>query len=368
VRLLVFNLATDAEDPVLGFTTAWLGALAARVEAIDVITMRAGKLRLPSNVNVYSLGKECGFSKVRRLARFYVTLSRLVRTHSYLGCFSHMNATFTVLAAPILKTGGVPMITWYAHPHAGIVLKAAHWLSDRMVTSLPSSYPYRRDKLIVIGQGIDTRVFQPAATGEDDSPMLLSVGRLSPVKDQLTFIHAVAILRDRLKPFEAILLGSAGSSRDASYEMSLRLRVESLGLQTVLRFVDAVSFLELPRWYGRARATVNLTGVGSGDKVALEAMSMGRPCFVANPGFHDTLGIYKEQLAFTRGDARSLADKISALWTLPREERVRIGSYLRQRVEEMHGLDRLAQTVLNIFRDVPRGTVSGCRTKPGVAG
>jgi glycosyltransferase involved in cell wall biosynthesis len=368
MRLLVFNLATDAEDPILGFTTAWLGALATRVEAIDVITMRAGKLRLPSNVNVYSLGKECGYSEVHRLARFYVTLIQLVRTHAYLGCFSHMNPKFTVLAAPVLKARRVPIITWYAHPHAGVVLKAAHWLSDRMVSSLPTTYPYRRDKLIVIGQGIDTGVFQPAAQEADDSPMLLSVGRLSPVKDQLTFIEAVGVLRDRVKPFEAVLLGSAASSRDASYETSLRMRVESLGLQTVLRFVDAVSFLELPQWYGRARATVNLTGLGFGDKVALEAMSMGRPCFVANPGFHDTLGIYREQLAFTRGDARSLADKIFALWTLPRGERLRIGSYLRRRVEAMHGLDNLAQTVVNLFRDVRRGTVSGCRTKPGVAG
>ena len=57
MRLLVFNLATDVDDPILGFTTHWIRALARRVEAVQVITMRAGRLDLPNNVRVDSVGK-----------------------------------------------------------------------------------------------------------------------------------------------------------------------------------------------------------------------------------------------------------------------------------------------------------------------
>src|SRR2546428_2863676 len=40
VRILLFNLATDSDDPILGFTTRWIKALAKHVERIHVITMR----------------------------------------------------------------------------------------------------------------------------------------------------------------------------------------------------------------------------------------------------------------------------------------------------------------------------------------
>jgi len=40
VNLLLFNLATDADDPILGFTTGWLNRLAAHYTQVDVITMR----------------------------------------------------------------------------------------------------------------------------------------------------------------------------------------------------------------------------------------------------------------------------------------------------------------------------------------
>ena len=43
-RLLVFNLATDADDPLLAFTTVWLNRLAEHYDSVDVITMRAGRL------------------------------------------------------------------------------------------------------------------------------------------------------------------------------------------------------------------------------------------------------------------------------------------------------------------------------------
>ena len=50
MRLLWFNLATDVDDPVLGFTSRWIQAIATKVERIHVITMRAGRIELPENV------------------------------------------------------------------------------------------------------------------------------------------------------------------------------------------------------------------------------------------------------------------------------------------------------------------------------
>lgn len=38
MRLLLFNLATDADDPILGFATGWIGALAKRLIQFPIFT------------------------------------------------------------------------------------------------------------------------------------------------------------------------------------------------------------------------------------------------------------------------------------------------------------------------------------------
>ena len=56
MRLLWFNLTTDLDDPVLGFTASWIHEIAKLVRSIRVITMRKGRVNLPKNVKVTSVG------------------------------------------------------------------------------------------------------------------------------------------------------------------------------------------------------------------------------------------------------------------------------------------------------------------------
>ncbi|MGH8546817.1 MAG: glycosyltransferase, partial [Gammaproteobacteria bacterium] len=151
MRLLLFNLATDADDPILGFATQWIRALAQRVEFIHVVTMRAGRIDVPPNVSVHSVGKDKGYSETRRAVEFYCLLYRITRSGPIDACFSHMMPLFTILAAPVLKPLRIPIVTWYAHPSATRILKLAHHCSDHMVTSIGTSYPYKHDKLLLIG-------------------------------------------------------------------------------------------------------------------------------------------------------------------------------------------------------------------------
>ena len=69
-NLLLFNLATDANDPFLAFACSWLNALAAHFDHIDVVTMRVGDFSLANNITVHSLGKEKSASELQRLRQF----------------------------------------------------------------------------------------------------------------------------------------------------------------------------------------------------------------------------------------------------------------------------------------------------------
>ena len=163
MRLLLFNLATDADDPILGFATRWIGALAKRVEFIHVITMRSGRLDVPGNVRVYSVGKEKGYSEPRRAIEFYRLLFRILQEDHIDACFSHMIPIFTVLAAPVLRPKGIPVVTWYAHRQVTPTLKLAHHFSDKMVSINDSSYPWLTTSLHHLGHGIDTNLFSPVS-------------------------------------------------------------------------------------------------------------------------------------------------------------------------------------------------------------
>jgi glycosyltransferase involved in cell wall biosynthesis len=354
MRILLFNLVTDADDPILGFTTRWIRALAESAEHVDVLTMSAGRRALPDNVRVYSVGKEKGYSEPRRVAEFYRHLLQVLQQGRIDVCFSHMMPLFTVLAAPVLKAYRIPIVTWYAHLSLPVLLKLAHHASDRMVTSIATAYPYTHDKLTVIGQGIDTDVFSPNGDAPaEDLPVILCAGRLSPVKDHLTLLQAARLLRQRhSRAFRVLILGSPAGLAGERYLQSLHTQAAELGVSDLVSFAPAVPMHSLASWYRRCLVHVNLTPTGSGDKVAWEAMSCGKPCVVANEGFRETLGEYGPSLLFRYGDAEDLTDKLAALLALPASAQERMGDYLRQQVLQLHSINSLARNLTAVLQSV----------------
>ena len=356
MRLLWFNLATDLDDVALGFTQSWISAVAQRVGSIDVITMTRGRVDLPENVSVHSLGKELGYSDFRRTCQFYTHLSRVLRRRKIDACFSHMNPLFSAMSYPLLKPLKIPLVTWYAHARITPTLKLAHFASDRMVASLETSYPYKKDKLVVLGQGINTDVFSPdEAVTSDSPPMILSAGRLSPVKDHPTLIKAISLLHEKgAAPFQVIIAGGPATPKDNEYAQSLFRMTEELGLDKIINFVPKVIMTEMPYWYRKATLNVNLTPTGSGDKVAWEAMACGKPCLASNQGFRETMGAFADLLLFPQGDAEILSQKIQILLSLSETERARMGEYLRNQVVTLHSIGGLADKIVNLCADLSK--------------
>jgi glycosyltransferase involved in cell wall biosynthesis len=222
-----------------------------------------------------------------------------------------------------------------------------------MVTSLPTAYPYRQDKVTVIGQGIDTELFAPDNTEPDNPPMILCVGRLSPVKDHPTLLKAAHLSRQNWgKRFQVVILGKPATPQDEVYVCALHAQVKELGLEGFVRFEPAIPMGNLPVWYRRCTVHVNLTPTGFGDKVAWEAMACGRPCIVANEGFRKTLGNYADLLFFRHGDPKNLSEKLLAVHELSTMQREQIGLYLRNRVFQMHSLEKLADRLVSLFESI----------------
>jgi glycosyltransferase involved in cell wall biosynthesis len=221
-----------------------------------------------------------------------------------------------------------------------------------MVSINAASYPYRHEKLTCVGHGIDTTLFEPAEVAPVGPPLLLSVGRLSPVKDPMTLVMAVAVLRERGHDVRCALVGEA-PERDLAFATRLREQVRTMGLDGVVHFTGALRYEAVGHWYRRCFAHVNCAPTDNAvDKAALEAMACAKPSLSSALTFQETMGHLASRLIFRHGDATDLADRLAALLALPPGELAGIGRELRERVVRMHDLESVADKLLAVFAGV----------------
>jgi len=352
MRILLFNLATDADDPIWGFTTEWINALAKHLEFINVISMQVGKVKVAENVKVFSVGKEKGYNKFYRTIEFYRKLLYILKIDKISVCFSHMIPIFSILAAPILKIKCIPLITWYAHRQLSLTLKLAHHLSDKIVSISESSYPYYHDKFIALGHGIDTNLFTPSYKEPEEPPLLLYVGRISPIKDLSTLIEAVSFLRNKNYKIRCSIVGTA-PPQHKNYMSKIVNKVRNLGLDNVIEFVGAVPHSEVINYFQKCFAHINCSPPDhSLDKAVLEAMACGKPSLSSTKGFEPTMGQWADKLIFNYKCPQDLANKLEFLLTMSNENLLKMGFELRSNVIKYHSLERLAILLVDLFNEL----------------
>lgn len=348
LSILIFNMEMD-ESSHLGFIVRWVNAIAAKVERVYVITMRAGTLQVADNVEVYSLNKPIGGRRFASFILFYRYLLKILRTANVDVCFSHMTTTFTVMAAPLLWLHRVPVITWYAHRKISLRLRLAYWLSAKIVSA---AYSYKREKLVLLGHGIDTAVFTPGPTKAQQPKLILSVGRISPIKNLDTLILAVVELAKRGLDVHCQLVGPV-PARDQAYLAEITDLITQLGLQERITISGPRSYAEIVDVYRSAFVHVNCAPTdNSVDKVVLEAMAVGKPSLSSAVVFQSAMGKYTQQLFFHAHDPQDLAGKLEALLARPPREIASMGAYLRQQVIRLHSLDQLTTRLVALFEEV----------------
>jgi glycosyltransferase involved in cell wall biosynthesis len=355
MNLLLFNLRTDADDTTLGFTTAWVNALARRCERVTVITMQTGRVDVAPNVTVHSLGKERGYSEPRRLFEFYRLCLRELRSQRFDACFAHMTPLFALMFAPLAKLWRIPILLWYAHKSVPKALRAAHPLVDRCVASTPEGFRLRSDKVFFIGQGIDTAAFAPP---EDPAPgrdmTAVSVGRISAIKRLDEIVEALARLRADGVDLRLVLAGEPNTEADAGHLAELRRRVAALGLDGAIEFRGAIPFHQVGALYREGGLFINLSESGSLDKAILESMASGCIPICRNDAFRALAaqeGI--EQLVPGAG-AEAVAACTRSVLALAPEEQERLRAQLRGIVVRDHSLDVLSERVLGHLSDLVR--------------
>ncbi len=348
LNLLLFNLATDDDDPILGFATGWINALARYCASIDVVTMRSGRRNTAGNVRVFSIGKEKGFTEPRRALEFYRILTQLLRSKHYDACFCHMTPPFAVMASLLLKARRVRLTLWYAHKAVPLSLRAAEHIVNTIVTPTSESFPLRSPKLQVVGHGIDTLQFAaaPASPAAKRPFTIVCVGRIAPIKHLEILIRAIGLLVDKRggKDVRVRIVGPT-APRDRAYASELQDMVAAPDLARQIAFVGPVPYHAIAHEYHQADLLVSTSQTGSADKAVLEAMACELPVITSNPAFASVLSPWADFLLARKGDPQTLAMMMHNLIEMPRSERASLGRALRRLVEDQHSLDRLARNL-----------------------
>ena len=347
MKLLMITRKIDKNDPQAGFAYNWVKKLGQKLENFKVICLEKGNTEgLPDNIEIFSLGKEKGKNRLKEFISFQKAAWKFIRQVD--GVFCHQNIIYTVLIWPYAKIFGKKIVSFFGHKYKGPKLYLLNFLADKIVTSSVMGFRLDTPKRIIIGQGIDTDFFKPASQKiKSDIIRIISVGRISPIKNYETLIEAADIIKEKKVPFIIKVVGIPILKEQIDYSRTLINLVKEKNLAQEVKFIGGVSQSELVKLYQESDLAVNLCPTGAPDKGGLEPMACAVPLLAANQSFSRDFGSYSEKLLFKEKDAQDLANKIQTL----RENKklAELGDYLRKQIIKHHNLDNLLHGILKCF-------------------
>lgn len=202
---------------------------------------------------------------------------------------------------------------------AAFVVPVSNFFKDMIVERCGEQY---RHKVVVIHCGVDTQVFQPLGTVENDKPSetfdIFCVGTLHEVKGQTYLIEACRLLDERGLEFICHFIGDGPDLAD------LRKQVEEAGLIDLVQFHGRRTHQEVAELLQNATVLVTPSvptkdGRREGIPVVLmEAMASGLPVVAtAISGIPELVEDKHNGFLTPPGDAPAIANALERLYNNP---------------------------------------------------
>jgi glycosyltransferase involved in cell wall biosynthesis len=205
-------------------------------------------------------------------------------------------------------------------------------------------------KAKVVGQGIDTAKFAPM---DMDRPKtffkIITVGRISPIKDYETLIKAIELAKDKIPNLQIEIIGGPGNDDQRKYLAGLKDLVIEKKLDKIINFLGPLPSSRIIECLRPADLFVNTSHTGSLDKAILEAMACGVLVLTCNEAMIDVLEGYREKLMFPGYDVEVLADKIEMIYKMKNEEKAVISEDLRKIVLKNNNLPVLISKIISNY-------------------
>jgi len=335
MRLLICTQVVDKDDLVLGFFHRWIEEFAKQCENITVVCLKEGKHSLPDNVEVLSLGKEVGTSRVTRVWRFFRFI--IARRNGYDAVFVHMNEEYVLLGGWLWKRWGKRVYMWRNHYIGSKRTDAAARWCNKIFCTSKFSYTMKYPKTELMPVGVDLERFVPLSDTSRDPRGILFLSRMAPSKRLEVLLHALALLKKDGIHCNAALYGSP-QQEDEKYYESLKELARVLGIDDMVAFHPGLPNSETPRLYNSYSIFVNCSISGMFDKTLFEAAACECIVVAASEDLGELVG---DKFIFKAGDSRELAERLNTFLALPVLERQGLGVTMRH-MAEGHSLTKLA--------------------------
>lgn len=339
MKLLILTQKIDKNDDVLGFFHGWVERFSKDYEKVTVICLGRGEVSLPSNVEVFSLGKEDGVSKLSYVLKFWSLIFKKKKEYDVV--FVHMNQEYVLLGGLLWRLLGKKIFMWRNHPHGNILTRIAVALSNKVFCTSPFSYTAKFKKTTIMPVGVDTERFRPYEAIREKGT-ILSLGRISPIKKvDLIVRSALTAIRSGAN----LTLNIVGNATDKDQEYFSEVKKLAEG-ELAVGFSKGVPNSLAPNLLARAEVFINMTPDGSLDKTIFEAMASGALVLTSNSALKE---IIDDELMPKKDDAEDLAEKIIKLISLSDFEKENLRNKYRKYVEDHHSLNTLSEKLRFYF-------------------
>lgn len=287
-KLLFITQKIHQNDDDLAFVILWIKEFIRQGADVKVICLQKGDF--DESFPVFSLGKEKGLGKIKRIMNFYKYIFSL----DYNRVFVHMNPEYVTLGGWYWFLKGIPIYLWYTHYTMHIHLWLTGLLSKRMFAATTQSLPQYEgnQKKVVTGHGLDIDYWlqgQSIDSVQSAEENLISVHRLCRSKRLELAIRALKYLPDKYN------LTVFGRPVELDYYQELQALVKELDLESRVKFMGPVPMDELKSIYPNYKLMVNMAPETI-DKTVLEGMLFGLyPITTAGNSKAVGLPIYPEQ-------------------------------------------------------------------------
>ncbi len=209
-------------------------------------------------------------------------------------------------------------------------------------------------RIALIYSGVDARRFARAISDEEarivragmglrPSPVVGTIGRLSPVKGQIFLVEALGRIISARPDIQGLIIGD-GPERE-----TLEAKAASFGIRDSVKFID--SNVDTPRFLSIMDVFV-FPSVKEGLGIALlEALAAGRACVASDVGgIADIITDEVNGKLVKAGDPVAIAGAVLELIDDP-IKRKDVGERGRQLVRENFTLERMAGDVARLYKD-----------------
>lgn len=260
-----------------------------------------------------------------------------------------------------------PQLRWALRRAARVIAVSESLRDDAVSLGVP------RERVRVIENGIDPDLFHPLDRAEvrrqlgllelpeelsspsgvsDDTPLLVSVGTLSPRKGFHLVIEALPALAGRFPGIRYAIVGGAGA--EGAQEDELRRLAERLGVADRVIFAGPQKREALAAWYSAADLSVLASAHEGCPNVVLESLACGTPVVATPVGDvprildRPELGrvVAREVGALTGG----IAEALSQRW-----DRGLIRARIEERSWKAVGLEVMEEVEAALAKPAPEG-------------